>query len=189
MKKYKLSKKTKKYKFFYKSESIFRKWLQENINRFNYKPMRNNHGGYYFEGITKAISLSIEFSQPEAELHFNNPINDENYDLCSIQYIGHMKYHPLHGFYDADRVDKMFTYYPTYDALIITEVFEPIIAYTQKYFKKENALYLLDNDKFTEGFISSSLESELSIKRITKLEKARATDNETTKLFKYDVVL
>jgi len=70
MKKSKLSKIKNKYRVFHKAESIFRKWLFQNINRFNNKPISNRKGGFYFEGITRAINLEIDFVQPEAMLSF-----------------------------------------------------------------------------------------------------------------------
>lgn len=183
MKKSKLSKKTKQYRLFYKSKSIFREWLQENISRFPYKPITNGKGGFYFEGISKAISLYIDFSQPEAELHFNHPLTNENYDLYTIQYIGQLKHHLQYGFYDADRVDKIFTYYDSYAELIITEVFEPIIEYMHEYFKKESYLYLIETSSYTEGFISPS-KSNIYEKKLLKLRQKN-----DVKLFQHPVVL
>jgi len=71
---------------------IFMRWLKENITRFKHKPITNEKGGFYFEGITKAISLHIEFYQPEAILYFNNLSTQETFEYFSIQYIGSLKY-------------------------------------------------------------------------------------------------
>jgi len=164
MKKKKLSKLNKKYRFFHKSETIFRKWLYENINRFNNKPTPNGRGGYYFKGITKAITLHIDFRLPDAYLSFSDiNENDEDnlYDFYSIQWIGNQKYHSTKGFYDADRVDKVYTYHNSYAALIINEVYEPIIEYCNANFTKENALYLINYHGSTEGFIESNVETDL----------------------------
>ncbi len=146
----------KKNKTFYKSESIFKEWLYENINRFNNKPIPDGKGRFYFDGITKAISLNIDFCQPEAMLSFDDIDTDKNYDHYSIQYIGDEKYNPAKGFYDGDRVDEIYTYYNTYKELVIAEVFEPIIEYCNDNFKEGKSLYLLDYDGVTEGFIASS---------------------------------
>jgi len=180
MKKNKLSKIYKKYRIFHKSESIFRKWLYENLDRFNNKPIPNAKGGFYFKGITKAISLHMNFRQPEAELSFNNIVTGENHDYYSIQYIGNEKYNPSKGFYDADRTDEIYTYYNTYSELIITEVFEPIIEYCNNNFKENSSLYLLNYDGSTEAFIASSNEESIS-----KLIKFKLKNNINYQYFKY----
>ena len=137
MKKNKFKKRNKNNKTFpLVSELIFRKWLSENINRFNHKPILTSNGEFYFNGITKAISLNIDFRNPEAMLRFDNIATEENYDYYSIHYIGNKKYNPSKGFYDSDRTDKIYTYYSTYSELIITEVFEPIIEYCNNNFKE-----------------------------------------------------
>jgi hypothetical protein len=101
MKKSKLSKINNKYRKFYKSESIFKEWLDKNIHRFNNKPIRNAKNRFYFDGISKAISLYIDFCLPEAMLSFNDPKTQENYDHYTIQYIGNVKFSHTRGFYDA----------------------------------------------------------------------------------------
>ena len=180
MKKNKLSKLRHKPRVFHKAESIFRKWLFQNINRFNNKPISNTKGGFYFEGITKAINLEIDFTQPEAMLSFNNISTNELYDYFTIEYIGDEKYYPLKGFYDADRVDKIYTYYNTYSELIISEVFEPIIKYCNENFKQNRALYLINYDGSTEGFISSLDETNIS-----KINKLKLNSNKGIQYLKY----
>lgn len=180
IKKNNLSKRNKKYRTFHKSESIFRKWLLENIDRFNNKPIPNGKGEFYFKGITKAISLKVDFSQPEAMLWFKNLDTDEIYDLYSIQYIGAEKYDSIKEFYDADRTDRVYTYYDTYEELIITEVFEPIIEYCNKNFKKNTSLYLINYDGSTEGFIAPSDETN-----ILKIIKLKLKNNKNTQYLKY----
>jgi len=190
MKKSKLPKSTSKYRKFYKSESIFVEWLGKNIHRFNNKPISNGKGGFYFDGITQAISLLIDFSTPEAILSFDDLKTQQNYDYHTIQYIGDLKFNPLKGFYDADRTDKVYTYYNSYKELIIAEVFEPIIEYCNENFKEDNSLYLLiyggttkcSTDVYSsEGFIASSNES----KKTTKLSKIINKSNKNFNYLKY----
>ena len=180
MKKSELSKVSKKYRVFYKSESIFREWLDQNISRFNYKPIPNGKGGFYFKGITKNISLYIAFQYPEAMLSFCNIETKENYDYYSIQYIGDEKHNPSKGFYDADRTDEIYTYYNTYSELIITEVFELIIEYCNNNFKEDSSLFLLNYHGSTEAFIASSNEGNIS-----KLIKFKLKNNTNYQYFKY----
>jgi len=180
MKKNKLSKRNKRYRTFPRSQSIFIKWLLENINRFNHKPIPNGKGGFYFNGITKAISLVIDFHQPDAMLVFDDIATEELYDLYSIQWIGKEKYHPIKGFYDADRTDKIYTYYNSYKELIVTEVFEPIIEYCNENFKEDNSLYLINYNGSTEGFIAPNDETN-----IAKIIKLKVKNNEYTHYFKY----
>jgi len=185
MKKNKLLKSNKKNRIFpLTSEIIFRKWLHENINRFNNKPIPNGKGGYYFRGITKAINLNMDFSQPEAELSFDDIETNENYDYYTIEYIGNKKYNPTKGFYDADRTDKIYTYYNTYKEMIITDVFEPIIKYCNENFKEDNSLYLINYDGSTEGFIASSDETD-----IAKIIKLKLKNNKNTKYLKYKLFI
>ena len=92
--------------------------------------------------------------------------NNETFDYHSIQYIGLLKYDSNKGFYDADRVDNIYKYYPTYKELVYREVFEEIINYFNANFKDTNSLYLIDYSGISEGFIASSDE-----KQVVKLQK------------------
>jgi len=53
--------------------------------------------------------------------------------------------------------------------LIITEVFEEIIKYTNKMFKDKNSLYLINHPLATDGFIA--LSDEKKVKRLQKIIK------------------
>jgi len=136
------------------NKKIFYKWLEENIDRFHHKPIKNADGSFYFVGITKAIRLFVDFAQPEAMLLFDDMQTKENYEIYTINYIGKYRYNAKYGHYDADRIDKIYTYYSSYEELIVTEVFEPIIEYCNKHFQKNNALYLVKAPNYTEGFIT-----------------------------------
>jgi len=185
MKKNKLSQRNKYNRHFpLVSESIFNKWLDENIDRFNNKPMLNRNGSFYFVGITKAISLHMDFRQPEAMLSFDDIKTDENYDYYTIEYIGRKKYNPTKGFYDADRRNNIYTYYKTYKELIIAEVFEKIIEYCNENFKENNSLYLINYDDSTEGFIAPS--NETNIKKISKIKLKKHTN---TQFLKYKLFI
>ena len=169
---------------FSKSKIIFEKWLKNNYDNFRYKPIPNDFGGYYFDGIIKNISLIIDYRQPEAMLSFDDIKKNKNYDYHSIQYIGDLQYNPTRGYYDADRIDKKFTYYNSIEKLIITEVFEPIIEYCNKNFKKENSLYLINYNGSTEGFIATSNEQD-----IKKIQKLKLYSNKRIKYLKYNLLL
>ena len=137
----------------YPSEAIFYEWLEENIHRFNHKPVlqekREGQVVFSFEGIIHNIVLGISFNYPEASLYFDNLLEfcDEKdgtfFDMQYIEYIGEEKYHPQKGYYDADRIDGIYNYYPTQKELYINNVFEPIIEYCNKIFISENSLELL----------------------------------------------
>lgn len=161
----------KRDRVFHKSESIFWSWLHKNIDRFYYKPVHNGDGTFYFDGIIKNIILYIDFNQPEAGLILKDLKNNKVYDYYTIQYIGEEKFHPAKGFYDADRANNIYTYYNTYKGLIVTEVYEEIINYCDKYFKKENSLYLVDWNGLAEGFIASNDEKNISEIELLKLKK------------------
>jgi len=186
MKKNQLYKRNKRDRVFpLTSELIFRKWLYENISKFNNKPIPQSKGGFYFKGITKAITLHLDFRQPEAAmLRFDDIKTGKNYDYYAIQYIGNEKYNPDKGYYDADRTDNIYKYYNTYPELIITEVFEEIIKYCNENFKEENSLYLINYGGSTEGFIAPS--DATKIKKISKLEQK---NNPNTRYLQYKLFI
>jgi hypothetical protein len=141
------------------TKTIFYRWLEKNLARFQYKPIVNGDDSFTFLGITSAITLHIEFSQPEVMLSFDDVETKENYDIFSIQYIGKYSYDAKLGHYDADRVDKIYTYHESYEQLIVNEVFEEIVHFTNRYFNVNNALYLLKTKGYTEAFIASKDEN------------------------------
>lgn len=137
-----------------KVKKLFRLWLKENLHRFNYKPYAKNSVGseYYFEGIAKNITLVMDYSSPEAMMSHDNPIKLTHcWDYDVVEYIGDERLDKEKGYYDADRVDGIYDYFPTQKDLYIHNVFEKIIDYVNSKFVKENALYLLQL-----GFSSSS---------------------------------
>ena len=168
----------------YKSKTIFKKWLKNNQNRFNCKLISNNFEGYNFDGIIKNISLIIDYTQPEAMLKLDDINTNKNYDYYTIQYIGNLQYDNKKGYYDADRVDKKFTYYNSFEELIIAEVFEPIIEYCNTNFREENSLYLIDYGGSTEGFIATNNEKD-----IKKIQKLKFYTNKSVKYLKHNLLL
>ncbi|RLA82650.1 MAG: hypothetical protein DRG78_06590 [Epsilonproteobacteria bacterium] len=137
---------------------IFEKWLQENIDRFNIKPilLKSDKESYtfMFEGVIKNITLVIN-TTPETIISFNDN-NLEYIDHYEIAYISQEKYNPEKGFYDSDRIDDIYTYFPTREELYINEVFEVMLKYCNKILIPENSLYLSLSDGATSGFIKAT---------------------------------
>ena len=141
-----------------RTQKLFRKWLGENLHRFIHKPYCNNrqYREFHFEGVTENITFVINYSNAEAMLFYENPFRaNECSDHSVIEYIGCAEYDPKYGYYDADREDGNFTYYPTKEEVIVNEVFEKIIPYVNKRFTKENVLSIFE----AEGWVSSDIRS------------------------------
>ena len=165
MKKIKLRKRRSRTFEVYPAEEMFYTWLEENIHRFKHKPVlqkkENGQASYRFEGIIENVTLGIIFESLEASFYFYNKrelCEDESdmfFDMLYINYIGWEKYHPLKGYYDADRGDHKYDYFPTQKELYINEVFEQIIVDTNELFIPTNSLYLVDYDRMTTGEITS----------------------------------
>ena len=164
MKKVKLRKRRARTFKVYPAEEMFYTWLEENIHRFKHKPVlqkkENGQVLYSFEGIIENVTLGISFESPEASFYFYNLrelCDDESdmfFDMQYINYIGWEKYHPLKGYYDADRGDNKYDYFPTQKELYINEVFEQIIVDTNEIFIPKSSLYLIDYDGMTAGYIA-----------------------------------
>ncbi len=126
-------------------KKIFRQWLKENIHRFNHRPYAVNsvHNEYYFEGISKNVTLVMNYNLPEAMIYHKDPQHPN--ECCNhevIEYIGDEQYDRQRGYYDSDRTDHNYTYYPAQKELYIHEVFEKIITHTNEKFMETNALYI-----------------------------------------------
>jgi len=114
-------------------EAIFNDWLSKNIDRFNVKPKQKEDkvvGFFCFEGVIENITLLVTFEPLEAMLLFD--YCDDNFDIYSIAYIGDECFDSAKGYYDGDRVDKKYTYFPTKIDLYTKEVFEPMTEYINK---------------------------------------------------------
>jgi len=156
-------------KSFDKSEGIFNQWLKENIHRFNIKPIKNSENTYFFDGVIKNVSLYLNWT-PEAIFSFYsfvpNIYGDTYFDQMPIDYIGYEKYSPQKGFYDADRTDGIYDYFPTRKELYIN-VFESIIEYCNEFITSKHSLYLFDFHGMTSAFIELTDEnSEIVKKRV-----------------------
>lgn len=138
-----------------KNEQFFNDWLHKNINRFSHHPIRKNRQEFYFRGVTRQVYLIMTNDYTDASLAVDDK-DGNNFDFLYIQYIGDLKYAPNKGYFDADRVDEIYSYYPTVKELLVAEVFEPIIIFCNKNFIEKNCLYLYGNvDKNTSATISS----------------------------------
>ena len=193
---------SKQIKSFDKSEAIFHKWFQENKHRFNTKPIAKAGHGYYFEGVIKNVHLEISWL-PESMIFFdsfetNDYGDDNNFDQHVIDYIMMERYHPQKGYYDADRTDEVYDYFPTREALYINNIFEPIIEYCNEYITPKHSLYLFDHYGMTSAFIGKTDESsdekvkrrigsdfidDLSVEECEKM----FSQKEAYKIIKYDL--
>lgn len=141
-------------------ETIFETWLEQNLNRFIYKPIKIKKDRYSFEGIVKNIQLSVCSVTFEISLFFYDK-NNRLMDICSVSCI-YEKYNPLKGYYDSEIINKNYNYYNSKEELYINDMFEPLLEYANKIFIKTNKLYLFQSDGYTEAFISTqSKEYEL----------------------------
>jgi hypothetical protein len=164
----KLNYKYREFQKPYLSEIIFNEWLKNNIQSFNYRPIKKDSNTFYFENIAKCIYLQLDFSSVEAMIVFDNVEDkisiDNHFDLYSIAYIGKEKNDSTKGYYDADRVDNIYTYYLTKKELYINEVFKSIVEYCNRILVPENSVYLGYYGGSTIGFIASSDENNSMVK-------------------------
>ena len=184
-------------KSFYKFKSIFKEWLDNNIERFNYRPIATTDGEYIFEGIINNITFGI--SEYEAYLTYGyegGTTYDKNetiFDIYYIAYIGDEKYHPQKGHYDGDRVDGIYTYFATREELYINEVFEYVISHCNEMFVPNNSLYLYDSCGSTGGTIETSDETDRKVKEDYTKELGEEEANKllledkTYRTIKYDL--
>ena len=164
MKKVKLRKRRPRTFEVYPAEEMFYAWLEKNIHRFKHKPVLQKKGNgqvsYRFEGIIENVTLGISFESPEASFYFYNlrELCDEEwgtcFDMLYINYIGWEKYHPIKGYYDADRGDDKYDYFPTQKELYTNEVFEQIIVDANEMLIHGSSLYLIDYDGMRTGQIA-----------------------------------
>ena len=154
--------KTESYMSATKVKKIFRKWLKENMHCFKYTPYPKNSvcNEYHFRGISKRITLVMDYRIPEAMVYHCKNCCDHDV----IQYIGYEKYDSKRGYYDSDRVDDdcelypdghdIFEYYPTQRELYITEVFEHIITYVNEKFVEGNQIYINKSECYSSSTIA-----------------------------------
>ena len=184
-----LLKQQRTFKKFYKGEAIINKWLVENFSRFNVKLIVNPTGGYNFEGVIENVKLSFCNYNAEAMIDFYH--EGEQFDQLVISYIGDESFHPQKGFYDGDRTDGIYTYFPTREELYSNEVFEYLVKDCNRLFVPQNSLYILDFNGATMAFIGLTDESDISDKYVQK-EVAQypfiedSSDEECKKLYDED---
>jgi len=129
------------------TEKLFYRWLEENMGAFPYKPVFLKKEGaqliYTFEKICKKITLQIALYLPEAMICYReSDAPDELWSIHKVlEYIGEEAYDQHKGYYDADRTDGIYTYFPTKEELYIKEVFETIPKFCQENLKADMCIY------------------------------------------------
>ena len=181
-----LKKYAKKTRVFHPIETLLHSWLLENTHRFTHKPKRIDKRSFSFEGIIENITLVFDYNLPEAMLCYSDE-NGELFDMQTIAYIGHECYDSQNGYYDADRVDGIYDYFPTQKELYIHNVFEYIIKYCNESFIEENTLYMYRYKGIDAGVIGNKKE-EIKIQKLK--EKYTLTTDEASfecKIYKYPI--
>ena len=160
------------YMYHTKVRRVFRQWLKKNIHRFDFQPYSVNkqHTIFRFKGIITHIELVMDYQRPEAMIFYLNPDNPKrNIDHTVIEYIGLERYDTQKGYYDADRVDHIYEYFPTQEMLYIHNVFERIIAFVNEKFVAGSFLYVYDGD-WTEANVVTPKEFERLLQKISLTE-------------------
>lgn len=165
---------------------LFEKWLQTNQDRFRYKPIKAGSDIYKFEGIIENIYLKIQEDTKEGMILFEHE-NGETYDHISLGYLEEVKYIKGKGYTDLAWADEHKSYFPTYEEMVYATIFEPIVAYCDKYFIGKNTLYLVEMDTATFGLIGGKREED----EIQKLKETctNTINNKPSKyeIYKYDI--
>jgi len=151
-------------------------------DKFNCKLIKKGYGYYTFEGVIEAIGLSInlgEVSEVEFIFNYKDEFMDDTreccFDISSIAYIGKEAYHPQKGFFDSDREDGIYTYYPTREALYKGDLFEVMIQKCNEKLSSKNSLYLFDYNGVTVAYIEASKEDDKNNLRVIKELPIRKT--------------
>lgn len=118
-----------------KAKKHWKLWLKQNTHRFNHEPISCKvfSAGfiYSFKGITKQISLVIEFREYcESMIWFD----DAQGNSLDHKVIG---YEPLHCSKDT----------------LIQKVFEPLIQFTNDSFTCSHQLYLFNDEGYSEAYV------------------------------------
>lgn len=135
---------------FYKSQRLFLNWLDNNKHRFNVKLILQPSGMYTFENVVDNVSMVFQDYINDPEIRFT--YKDELFDLYSANYIGCESYHTSKGYYDADRVDGIYTYYKTKEELFEKDVFNYLLKYVNENITPNHSLYLVDCNGFHKNF-------------------------------------
>ena len=147
----------------------FDKWLIDNIDRFEHKPINIEFNKYSFEGIVENIILVLDDNNCESIIEYHN--NEIKYDTLLLGYIENLKYIEDKGYTDTAWIGKFKdNYYSTYADIINENIFNPIVKYCNDVLIKENHLYLVDmkSNEITFALIGDNSQE----KEIQKLEDA-----------------
>jgi len=143
----------------------FDNWLDKNITRFKYKPIKIGFNTYCFQGINNNITLQVSQHIRELIMIFQSPnkIETNTYDNdCDMLEIGTLlkvKHIKNKGYCDLLWMDeyKKDRYYKNYKQMIHKELFEPLVKYCDSYFIKDNSYYVTEAcDNIISAFIANN---------------------------------
>ena len=141
----------------------FDNWLDKNITRFRYKPIKIGFNTYCFQGINSNITLQVSQHIRELIMIFQSPNYDNDCDMLGIGTLLKIKYIKNKGYCDLMWIDeyKKDRYYKYYKQMIHKELFEPLIKYCDKYFIKDNSYYIIES---REGIVFTFIDNNSSVK-------------------------
>jgi len=144
--------------------NYFDNWLEKNINRFRYKPIKIGFNTYHFQGINKNITLQVSQHIKELIMIFQSPNYDNDCDMLEIGTLLKIKHIKNKGYCDLLWIDeyKKDRYYKNYKQMIHKELFEPLIKYCDKYFIKDNSYYVIESN---DGILSTFIDNKILIKK------------------------
>jgi len=175
---------------------IFNKWLEENIHKFNIKPIYIGDDTYTFDNFTNNIKLQMNFNQLEASLIFFDD-NDDCIGIHDIEYIGDEQYDVKNGgYYDADRIEGCpFRYFATQKELYTVEVFESLLRYVNEMLISTNYLFTSGEDDCSTNSTICSMEEYISKKydrsiriRCTNFDEKRDDSNDDEIIFSKEFI-
>lgn len=175
----------------------FDKWLDDNIDRFKYKPIKLTTNTYKFDGIVDNIVLVFDDANCEVLIKFKIE-SDSNtmQDTISLGCIENLSFIDNKGYTDTSWIHKYKDkYYSTYEDMIIDNLFNPIINYCNDKFITKNSLYFVNINH--NGITFALVTDRLQEKEIEKLRNACVQiDKKTNKdlaytptMFKCDIFI
>jgi len=181
--------------------SYFDNWLEKNIDRFKYKPIKIGFNKYRFEGIIDSIILQITKDTREVTIlmyspnKFQSNESEIDYDMKDISWFYKVQHIKDKGYTDLGWIDEYKdTYYPTFKDMVHTELFEPLVKYCNNFFIQENSLYIVEcKYGVTMGVIGNAIQG----KSLQKLEdtcvdtnnKLKMSLDEIPKVYKFDIFI
>ena len=181
--------------------SYFDNWLAKNIDRFKYKPIKIGFDKYRFDGIIDSIVLQVPKNRKEIRIILYSPNKFQtnksktDYEMKDISSLHKVKHIKGKGYTDLDWIDEYKnTFYPTFQAMVHTELFEPLIKYCNKSFINNNSLYIIES-KY--GIVMGVIGNALQGKSLKELEdvcvntnnKLKTPLDDTPKVYKFDIFL